>query len=53
MTRNQRSSPRLSVRHSAIHGRGVFALRTIGKGTRVMEYVGERITQREADRRHT
>jgi len=28
-------------------------LRSIGKGARVIEYVGERITQREADRRHT
>ena len=48
-----RSSQGLSVRRSAIQGRGVFALRAIRKGTRVIEYVGERISQREADRRHT
>jgi len=41
-----------SVRHSPIHGRGVFALRRIPKGTRVIEYRGERISNEEADRRH-
>jgi hypothetical protein len=41
-----------SVRHSPIHGRGVFALRRIPRGTRVVEYRGERISQEEATRRH-
>jgi hypothetical protein len=41
-----------SVRNSSIHGRGVFALRRIPKGTRVIEYRGERISPEEADRRH-
>ncbi len=40
------------VRNSAIHGRGVFAARRIRKGTRVVEYVGERIDNDEADRRY-
>jgi SET domain-containing protein len=31
----------------------VFALRPIRKGARVIEYIGERISHREADRRHT
>ena len=53
MPRKQRSSRRLTVRRSAIQGRGVFALRPIRKGTRVVEYTGERISQREADRRYT
>src|SRR4030042_3880989 len=49
----RRSPKRLySVRHSPIHGRGVFALRRIPKGTRVIEYRGERISQEGADRRH-
>ena len=39
------------VRHSPIHGRGVFAKRTIRKGARIIEYRGERITVAEADRR--
>ena len=30
------------VRNSKIHGRGVFATRTIRKGTRIIEYRGER-----------
>lgn len=41
-----------SIRHSPIHGRGVFALRRIAKGTRVIEYRGERISQDEATRRY-
>ena len=40
------------VRTSSIHGRGVFALRRIHKGTRLIEYVGERISPEEADRRY-
>ena len=45
-------SRRYVVRHSHIHGRGVFAMRAIPKGTRLMEYLGERITHAEADRRY-
>lgn len=40
------------LRSSPIHGQGVFALRRIRKGTRLIEYVGERITPEEADRRY-
>ncbi len=32
------------VRNSPIHGRGVFATRTIRKGTRILEYRGDRTT---------
>ena len=32
------------VRHSVIHGRGVFAARTIRKGALILEYRGERTT---------
>ena len=39
------------VRQSRIHGRGVFARRTIRKGARIIEYRGERISVAEADRR--
>jgi SET domain-containing protein len=53
MPRKQRLSQRFSVHRSAIQGRGVFALQPIRKGTRLIEYIGERISQREADRRHT
>ena len=40
------------IRDSPIAGRGAFALRRIAKGERVAEYVGERITHAEADRRY-
>ena len=43
---------RYIVRSSTIHGRGVFASADIPKGTRLMEYRGERISHREADRRY-
>ncbi len=38
-------------RRSAIHGSGLIAARPIPAGTRIIEYVGERITKAEADRR--
>ncbi|MFL5582208.1 MAG: SET domain-containing protein [Gemmatimonadaceae bacterium] len=40
------------VGKSPIAGRGVFATRRIPKGTRIVEYVGERITPEEADERY-
>lgn len=36
--------PAYVVRRSAIHGRGVFASRAIRKGTRIIEYRGDRTT---------
>jgi SET domain-containing protein len=41
----------LEVRQSAIHGTGGYARRDISAGMRVVEYVGERITKAESDRR--
>jgi len=38
------AEPLYSVRRSAIHGRGVFAVRDIPKGTRIVEYRGVRIS---------
>ncbi len=40
------------VRRSRIHGRGVYATRRIPVGTRVIEYLGERISHEEADARY-
>src|SRR6478672_5606044 len=40
------------VRSSKIQGRGVFADRLIKKGELIGEYTGERITEKEADRRY-
>lgn len=42
----------IEVRKSRVHGRGVFALRRIRKGTRIIEYLGDRISHAEADRRY-
>jgi SET domain-containing protein len=39
-----RSKKPYSVRNSAIHGRGVFATRTIRKGAVIIEYRGRRTT---------
>jgi uncharacterized protein len=44
-----RPKPAYAVRNSAIHGRGVFATRTIRKGADIIEYRGRRITADEAD----
>jgi len=49
--RTHLSSDLVEVRNSSIHGRGVYAVTRIKKGTRIMEYVGERISHAEADRR--
>jgi uncharacterized protein len=40
------------VRNSPVHGLGVFATEGIKKGTRIIEYIGERVTHAEADRRY-
>jgi uncharacterized protein len=40
------------LRESSIQGRGGFAIRPIRKGTRIIEYVGERISPDEADTRY-
>ncbi len=41
-----------AVRHSPIHGYGVFATRRIRKGTTVVEYLGERLSHAKADARY-
>ncbi|RKH06434.1 SET domain-containing protein [Corallococcus sp. CA053C] len=40
------------LRQSPIQGLGAFATRRIRKGARIIEYIGERITQAEADVRY-
>jgi hypothetical protein len=40
------------VRNSTVHGSGVFATRAIKKGERIIEYLGERVSHKEADRRY-
>lgn len=42
----------MELRSSPIHGLGVFARRDVPKGTRMIEYTGEKVTNAEADRRY-
>jgi SET domain-containing protein len=44
--------PLAHVRNSAVHGYGVFAARRIRKGTRIFEYLGERVSHAVADSRY-
>ncbi len=45
-------APLFEVRRSGIHGRGAYATHHIAKGTRIVEYLGERITHKQADARY-
>jgi hypothetical protein len=48
----KRRPPAIEVRDSPLHGLGVFATRRIRKGARIIEYLGERVSHAEADRRY-
>lgn len=39
------------VKKSKVHGFGVFAKKPIKKNTKIIEYIGEKITKKEGDRR--
>jgi len=39
------------IKKSKIHGTGIYALEDIKKGTQIIEYVGEKITKAEGDKR--
>jgi uncharacterized protein len=45
------ASPIYEIRTSPIHGRGLYAARDIAKGERVVEYLGEKVTKAESERR--
>ena len=49
---SSRTKRRFAVRRSSIHGRGVFALRSIARGERLIEYTGQRMSHDEADERY-
>ena len=46
------ASPRLLVRSSSIHAAGCYTLDAIRRGQEVLEYDGERIPKKEADKRY-
>ena len=45
------SFPKITVRQSGIHGTGVYAAEPIAKGTRIIEYAGEKIPTLEGTKR--
>ena len=45
------TSPHIILKRSRIHSYGIFAKKDIPKDTRIIEYVGEKVTKAEADRR--
>ncbi len=44
--------PLAKVRKSSIHGRGMFAVRRIKPGQRIIGYEGERLTEEEVEKRY-
>jgi SET domain-containing protein len=46
------TSALIEVRDSPVHGRGVFAVQPIRKGTRIIEYLGDRVSHEAADKRY-
>ena len=36
---------------SSVHGSGLFASANIKKGSKIIEYVGDKVTKKEGDRR--
>lgn len=42
----------LQIKESAIHGRGLFAEIDIPRGSKVIEYIGDKITKKESNLRH-
>ncbi len=45
--------PRIERRRSRVHGWGVFALQSIAKNKRIIDYAGEKIPHRESLKRET
>lgn len=51
-SRNSPRKRRIVVRNSGIHGKGVYAVKRIPKGTRIIEYKGKRMSSEAADRKY-
>ena len=39
------------VKKSSVHGSGVFATKNISKNNNIIQYIGEKVTKLEGDRR--
>jgi len=44
-------NPYITIRRSKIHGNGMFAKRNIPKGTQIIEYIGNKLTKAQSDKR--
>lgn len=53
MTQKTEENKYIRVKKSGIHNAGVFAKQFIPRGTQIIEYVGEKITKKESDKRAT
>jgi hypothetical protein len=51
-TASMTQSPDIEVRSSGVHGKGVFATADLPRGTRLIEYVGELLSWKKAQKRH-
>ena len=47
-TKTRKPTQRFEVRKSGVHGRGFYATRVISKGTRIIEYAGQRVSWEDA-----
>jgi SET domain-containing protein len=47
------TEPAYFVHESSVHGRGLYAARDVKKGERILEYLGEKVTKKESERRAT
>ena len=47
-TKPRKPTRRFEVRNSGVHGRGFYATRLISKGTRIIEYAGQRVSWEDA-----
>ena len=43
-SKNRKRAVRIEVRESGVHGHGVYAMEFIPKGTRIIEYTGQRVS---------
>ena len=43
-SKNRKPAVRIEVRESGVHGHGVYAMESIAKGTRIIEYTGQRVS---------
>ena len=47
----EKKLPKIIIKRSKIHATGVYAGEDIKKGQKIIEYIGEKITKKESDRR--